>query len=100
MQKHALPLAKMRRMNTHIQVDPTAVLRAVDMGPAAEDPGAADFRAFWGDRAELRRFQARQAPPPPFPPPTLPYSCSKANWLGHGLCLLRSWLKTCSQLAC
>ena len=36
------------------------MLRAVDMGPAAEDPGAADFRAFWGERAELRRFQARQ----------------------------------------
>ena len=41
-------------------MDATTVLRAVDMGPAAEDPGAADFRAFWGDRAELRRFQARQ----------------------------------------
>ena len=35
------------------------MLRAVDMGPAAEDVGAADFRAFWGDRAELRRFQVR-----------------------------------------
>ncbi|KAK9832639.1 hypothetical protein WJX81_006336 [Elliptochloris bilobata] len=39
------------------QMDAAAALRAVDMGPAAEDPAAADFRAFWGDRAELRRFQ-------------------------------------------
>ncbi len=55
------------------QVDAAAVLRAVDMGPAAEDPAAAEFRAFWGERAELRRFQARaraaRAPPASQPRP-------------------------------
>ncbi len=40
-----------------VQMDPATALRAVDMGPAADSPQAAAFRAFWGERAELRRFQ-------------------------------------------
>ena len=40
------------------RVDPTAALRPVDIGPAADDAAtAAKFRAFWGPAAELRRFQ-------------------------------------------
>ena len=42
---------------TGAQLDPATALRAVDMGPAADSPQAAAFRAFWGERAELRRFQ-------------------------------------------
>ena len=37
--------------------DPAKVSRLVDMGPAADNAKlAARFRAFWGARAELRRF--------------------------------------------
>jgi len=37
--------------------DPQLAHRLVDSGPSAEDaPQAAAFRAFWGDKAELRRF--------------------------------------------
>ena len=33
-------------------------MRIVDIGPAADDTsGAAEFRAFWGAKSELRRFQ-------------------------------------------
>jgi hypothetical protein len=40
------------------QVDPTAALRAVDIGPPADqEVPARAFREFWGDRSELRRFQ-------------------------------------------
>ncbi|KPV75399.1 uncharacterized protein RHOBADRAFT_53381 [Rhodotorula graminis WP1] len=39
-------------------LDPVESLRLVDQGPSAEDEEAcADFRAFWGSRSELRRFQ-------------------------------------------
>jgi U3 small nucleolar RNA-associated protein 22 len=38
-------------------LDPEQAPRLVDLGPSAEDkPAAASFRAFWGDKAELRRF--------------------------------------------
>lgn len=41
-----------------VWLDPAAALRMVDIGPPADDAGAAKaFRAFWGHRAELRRFQ-------------------------------------------
>ncbi|PRW05744.1 nucleolar 6, partial [Chlorella sorokiniana] len=41
-----------------VQVDATAALRTLDMGPPADRAKeAAAFRAFWGDKAELRRFQ-------------------------------------------
>jgi Nrap protein domain 3 len=40
-----------------VMLDAAAATRPVDMGPAAEDAAAAaEFRAFWGDKAELRRF--------------------------------------------
>ncbi|XP_069819373.1 nucleolar protein 6 [Dendropsophus ebraccatus] len=29
----------------------------LEKGPAADSPEAADFRSFWGDKSELRRFQ-------------------------------------------
>ena len=29
----------------------------VNMGPAADSPEAAEFHSFWGEKAELRRFQ-------------------------------------------
>ena len=41
------------------QLDPAASLRVVDAGPSAESAQAAAFREFWGERSELRRFQAR-----------------------------------------
>lgn len=45
-------------MHRFWQVDPTAALRTLDMGPPADkaEPARA-FRAFWGEKAELRRFQ-------------------------------------------
>ena len=40
------------------RLDPTVALRGVDIGPAADSgPAAAQFRTFWGDKSELRRFQ-------------------------------------------
>jgi U3 small nucleolar RNA-associated protein 22 len=41
-----------------IAVDAKQIDRTVDRGPAAEDKAAcAAFRKFWGEKAELRRFQ-------------------------------------------
>ncbi|ACO64866.1 predicted protein, partial [Micromonas commoda] len=38
--------------------DPEHALRLVDLGPSSDnDKLAKEFRAFWGDRAELRRFK-------------------------------------------
>ena len=38
--------------------DPENVSRTVDRGPSTEDKvAAAEFRRFWGDKAELRRFK-------------------------------------------
>lgn len=31
--------------------------RAVDIGPSADSPSAAEFRHFWVSKAEMRRFQ-------------------------------------------
>ncbi|KAK9799804.1 hypothetical protein WJX73_000582 [Symbiochloris irregularis] len=39
------------------QMDPEHAGSLVDIGPDPNSPQAADFRAFWGDKAELRRFQ-------------------------------------------
>lgn len=40
------------------RLDATLASRPTDIGPAADDTrAAAAFRAFWGDRSELRRFQ-------------------------------------------
>lgn len=56
-----------------LQVDATAALRTLDMGPPADRAKeAAAFRAFWGDKAELRRFQVggrSVLPPPRYLPP-------------------------------
>ncbi len=41
-----------------IQLNPSAAMRVLDMGPEATDTtGVGQFRAFWGTRAELRRFK-------------------------------------------
>ena len=41
-----------------IILDPDNASRLVDLGPSSDDDALAkDFRAFWGDRAELRRFK-------------------------------------------
>lgn len=41
-----------------IILDPDNASRLVDLGPSSDDDELAkDFRAFWGDRAELRRFK-------------------------------------------
>lgn len=40
------------------RLDGTRSLRSVDIGPAANDTASAKaFRAFWGEKSELRRFQ-------------------------------------------
>lgn len=39
-------------------MDPALAGRLVDVGPSADDTKASSrFRSFWGERAELRRFQ-------------------------------------------
>ena len=41
-----------------IVLDPENAMRLVDIGPSsADDKEAKDFRAFWGDRSELRQFK-------------------------------------------
>ncbi|KAF2155352.1 Nrap protein, partial [Myriangium duriaei CBS 260.36] len=41
-----------------LRLNPANASRTVDHGPSAEDKvAAAEFRKFWGDRAELRRFK-------------------------------------------
>eukprot|EP00887_Chlorella_sp_A99_P002636 scaffold6.g2636.t1 len=41
-----------------VRADPASAARAVDLGPPADQAAAAGrFRALWGDKAELRRFQ-------------------------------------------
>jgi hypothetical protein len=45
-----------RRIVVCAVVDPAAVLRLVDVGPAADDAAAAGkYRKLWGDKSELRR---------------------------------------------
>lgn len=60
-----------------MRVDPAAAGRVVEHGPSAEDANAgAAFRAFWGDKAELRHFPvsvpALLCPVPVFKPPRKP----------------------------
>lgn len=48
----------LRQVQVGILLDPENVSRAVDRGPYAEDKvAAAEFRMFWGEKAELRRFK-------------------------------------------
>ena len=39
------------------RLDSSKASRSVDVGPAADNPMAKDFRQFWGEKSELRRFQ-------------------------------------------
>ncbi|GAB4820593.1 hypothetical protein N2152v2_007639 [Parachlorella kessleri] len=56
--KQGAPHPRQQHVLVGVQVDPTAALRAVDIGPPADQATAAKaFREFWGDRSELRRFQ-------------------------------------------
>ena len=38
-------------------IDASTATTLIDKGPSAEAPEAADFKAFWGKKAELRRFR-------------------------------------------
>ncbi|XP_012215234.2 nucleolar protein 6 [Linepithema humile] len=40
-----------------LELNPETCFNIVDKGPEANLPEAADFRKFWGDKSELRRFQ-------------------------------------------
>lgn len=40
-----------------MQLSLEGALRAVDIGPLADSPQAAEFQQFWGEKAEMRRFQ-------------------------------------------
>jgi len=47
-------------VRVHVRVNATQVLRAVDLGPSADDADAVKaFRTFWGEKSELRRFPVR-----------------------------------------
>ena len=47
-----------RQIEIGILLDPENISRTVDRGPPAEDKvAAAEFRKFWGEKAELRRFK-------------------------------------------
>ncbi|MCJ1414557.1 hypothetical protein MMC32_000884 [Xylographa parallela] len=51
-------LAETQDIEIGILVNPSEAGRAVDRGPPAEDKkAAAAFQKFWGEKAELRRFQ-------------------------------------------
>ena len=39
------------------RLDSSKASRSVDVGPAADNPIAKNFRQFWGEKSELRRFQ-------------------------------------------
>lgn len=48
----------LRQIQIGLLLDPDNISRTVDRGPSAEDKvGAARFRNFWGEKAELRRFK-------------------------------------------
>ena len=52
-----LIMDKNAKVIIHVDIEPSAVLRRIDRGPSAEESEkAADFRTFWGERVELRRF--------------------------------------------
>jgi U3 small nucleolar RNA-associated protein 22 len=41
-----------------LTIDPTKAVKMVEIGPAADDQVQAEqFREFWGDKAEIRRFK-------------------------------------------
>lgn len=48
-------------LHVFVDADPDRILRAVDIGPPADQKAqAADYRRFWGERSELRRFKDGQ----------------------------------------
>lgn len=48
----------LRQVQIGLLLDPENIGRTVDRGPSAEDKVAAtEFRGFWGEKAELRRFK-------------------------------------------
>ncbi|RDW87198.1 rRNA-processing protein UTP22 [Aspergillus mulundensis] len=50
--------ATARRLSVGLLLNPENATRVVDHGPSAEEREAASsFRAFWGEKAELRRFK-------------------------------------------
>ena len=56
-QVHCTPLDIARLRSLIIQAVPGEAYRMLDRGPAAESADAPAFRDFWGEKAELRRFQ-------------------------------------------
>ena len=52
------PTKGLHQVQLGLILDPENVSRTVDRGPSAEDKvAAAEFRSFWGEKAELRRFK-------------------------------------------
>lgn len=48
----------LRQVQIGLRLDSANISRTVDRGPSAENKvAAAEFRRFWGDKAELRRFK-------------------------------------------
>ena len=53
-----ISIKALRQVQVGILINPENISRTVDRGPYAEDKvAAAQFRLFWGDKAELRRFK-------------------------------------------
>ena len=53
-----ISLQDLRQFLVGILINPENISRTVDRGPHADDKSAAaQFRLFWGDKAELRRFK-------------------------------------------
>lgn len=40
-----------------LQLESEGAYRAVEIGPSADSPEAAEFCQFWGEKSEMRRFQ-------------------------------------------
>ena len=53
-----ISLKALRQVQVGVLINPENISRTVDRGPYAEDKvAAAQFRLFWGDKADLRRFK-------------------------------------------
>ena len=52
-----LPDLPPEQLHACIQVSADHAGSLVDIGPDPNSPQAAEFRSFWGDKSELRRFQ-------------------------------------------
>ncbi|XP_063980867.1 nucleolar protein 6 [Diachasmimorpha longicaudata] len=49
--------SKLNRIFIGFQLNPDFCFDIIDKGPEANAPAAAEFRNFWGNKSELRRFQ-------------------------------------------